>query len=55
MGPKEIDGLLVPPGKAQVCAFTGKVVQENIYMYTYTPYWPMWVVIFEALFDVMMS
>ena len=61
LGPKVIDGLLVPPGKAYNTLLTDHLRSEPVqvkwfksdhpyYYYTYGPFWLTWVVIFETQF-----
>ena len=61
MGPEEIDGLLVPPGKAYMLLsgpaqekwFLVKPSQEKWFLIkpSIHIYWLSWVVIFESLFE----
>ena len=58
LGPKEIDGLLVPPGKASLLLLlvnsSGLSLPRKSgsgqTVHTYKPCWFSWVVMFEALF-----
>ena len=58
IGPKEIDGLLVPPGKASSLLTDHLITGLSLprkggtcqIIHTYNPCWFSWVVKFEALF-----